>query len=105
MALYRVAHKLAHHLCGSRVADRARSTVKDKMNNTEKTRTVRGEVILPSADLQAETADVVVQVEDVYRADALSVVIAEQRQAGLSLHGGAVLPFIVEVPAELVDEN
>jgi putative lipoprotein len=72
---------------------------------SERTRTVRGEIILPSTDLPAETADLVVQVEDVSRADAPSVVIAEQRQSGVPLRGGAVLPFVVEVPEELVDER
>jgi putative lipoprotein len=75
------------------------------MGDTEKTQTVRGEIILPSADLPSESADLIVQVEDVSRADAPSVVIAEQRQSGISLRDGAVLPFVVEVPAELVDEH
>lgn len=75
------------------------------MDDTQKTRTVQGEIILPGNDLPAETADVIVQVEDVSRADAPSVVIAEQRQSGVSLRGGAVLPFVVEVPAERVDER
>ncbi len=75
------------------------------MSDTEETRTVRGEIILPSANLPAEIADLIVQVEDVSRADAPSVVIAEQRQPGIYLRGGAVLPFVVEVPEELVDER
>ena len=75
------------------------------MGDTEMTRTVRGEIILPSADLPSEPTDLIVQVEDVSRADALSVVIAEQRQSGISLRGGAVLPFVVEIPAGLVDEH
>jgi putative lipoprotein len=75
------------------------------MGDTEKTQTVRGEIILPSADLPSEPADLIVRVEDVSRADAPSVVIAEQRQSDISLRGGAVLPFLVEVPAELVDEH
>jgi putative lipoprotein len=75
------------------------------MENTEKTRTVRGEIILPRDDLPAETADLIVRVEDVSRADAPSVVIAEQRQEVASLRSGATLPFTVEVPEELVDER
>ncbi len=75
------------------------------MSDTEETRTVRGEIILPSANLPAEIADLIVQVEDVSRADAPSVVIAEQRQSGVSLRGGAVVSFVVEVLAELVDEH
>ena len=75
------------------------------MSDTEKTRTVRGEIVLPRDDLPAETANLIVQVEDVSRADAPSVIIAEQRQAVASLRSGAALPFTIEVPAELVDER
>jgi putative lipoprotein len=75
------------------------------MSGTEETRTVQGEVILPNIDLPAETANLVVQVEDVSRADAPSVVIADQRQSGVPLRSGATLPFTVEVPEELVDER
>lgn len=69
------------------------------------TRIVRGEIALPSADLPAETANLIVQVEDDSRADAPSVVIGEQRQSGVSLRAGAVLPFAVEIPAGLIDEQ
>ena len=75
------------------------------MSGTEETRTVHGEIILPSADIPTQIADLVVQVENVSRADAPSVVIAEQRQSSISLPSGAALPFAVEVPAELVDER
>jgi uncharacterized lipoprotein YbaY len=75
------------------------------MDDSEETRTVRGEIILPSAELPAETADLVVQVADVSWADAPSVVIAEQRQSGVPLRGSLVFPFVVEVPAELIDEH
>jgi putative lipoprotein len=75
------------------------------MSDTEETRTVRGEVILPSADFVAATADVIVQVEDVSRADAPSGVIAENRRSGVPLRGGAVIPFVVDVATELVDER
>jgi putative lipoprotein len=73
------------------------------MSGTEKTRTVQGDIILPSTDLPAETANLIVQVEDVSRADAPSVVIADQRQSGVPLRSGAALP--VEVPEELVNER
>ena len=75
------------------------------MGGVKRTHVVRGEITLPSADLPAETADVIVQVEDVSRADAPSLVIGEQRQSGVSLRPGAVLPFAVEIPAEIVDER
>jgi putative lipoprotein len=75
------------------------------MGDTEKARTIRGVIILPNDDLSAETADLIVQVEDVSRADAPSVVIGEQRQSGVSLRAGAVLPFAIEVPAGLIDER
>jgi putative lipoprotein len=75
------------------------------MDDTEKTQTVSGEIILPGADLPAEAACLLVQVEDVSRADAPSIVVSEQRQYGVSLHGGAVLPFVVKVPEELVGEK
>jgi putative lipoprotein len=75
------------------------------MSGTEETRTVHGEIILPSADIPTQIADLVVQVENVSRADAPSVVIGEQRQSSISLPSGAALPFAVEVPAELVDER
>lgn len=64
---------------------------------------VRGEIVLPSTGVGATSADVIVQVEDISRADAPSIVVGEQRQRGVSLHEGAVLPFVVEIPAGLID--
>jgi hypothetical protein len=46
------------------------------MSGTEEARTVQGEIIPPSADIPAENVYLVVQVEDVSRADAPSVVSA-----------------------------
>ncbi|MCI0636571.1 MAG: YbaY family lipoprotein [Actinobacteria bacterium] len=71
----------------------------------ESTWVVRGEVVLPQVTLPAEAAELVVQVEDVSRADAPSIVVGEQRLLGVQLYGGAVLPFEIEVPAGLVDER
>ncbi|MGH8587077.1 MAG: YbaY family lipoprotein [Gammaproteobacteria bacterium] len=68
-------------------------------------RSVRGEIVLPTSELPAKPVDVVIQVEDVSRADAPSTVISQQRQEGVSLRPGGVLPFAVEVPADLVDER
>jgi uncharacterized lipoprotein YbaY len=69
----------------------------------ETTRIVRGEVVVPPFVRPAEAAELVVQVEDVSRADAPSIVVGEQRRPAVRLEGGAVLPFVVEVPASLVD--
>lgn len=68
-------------------------------------RTVRGEVVLPSGDLPAEAAAVVVRVEDISRADAPSTVVGEQRIHHADLAGQRAIPFTIEVPAELVDER
>jgi putative lipoprotein len=75
------------------------------MSGTEETRTVQGEIVLPDTDIPSESANLVVQVEDVSRADAPSVVVADQRQPGVPLRSGATLPFAVEVPEEIVDER
>ena len=75
------------------------------MRGTEEARTVQGEIILPDSEIPAESANLVVQVEDVSRADVASVVIADQRQPGVPLRSGAILPFAVEVPEELVNER
>ena len=66
--------------------------------------TVQGQIILPAAP-GASQADVIVQVEDVSRADAPSIVIAEHRQRGVHLTPGGVLPFKLEVPTDRVEEN
>jgi putative lipoprotein len=68
-------------------------------------RIIRGEVILPEADLPAEALAVVVQVEDVSRADAPSTIIAEHRIGRVHLEGLSTIPFTVEVLTELVDER
>jgi putative lipoprotein len=73
------------------------------MSEPQLTRVVRGHIVVPSADVPVEAAEVVVRVEDVSRADAPSVVIAEHRQRGVPLRRGAVLPFALEVPADRVD--
>lgn len=69
------------------------------------TRTVRGEISLPRTALPPEAALVIVQVEDVSRADAPSAVVGEQRLSGLELHPGDVIPFEVEVDADALDER
>jgi putative lipoprotein len=68
-----------------------------------RTRVVRGDVVVPASGAPHEAAELVVQVEDVSRADAPSVVVGEQRRRGVRLHPGGVLEFEVEVPADRVD--
>ena len=66
------------------------------------TRLVRGEILLPTGAPADAVGDVIVQVEDVSRADAPSMVVGEHRLSGVALRGQP-LPFSVEVPAHLVD--
>lgn len=68
-------------------------------------RTIRVEVVAPPLASSVEAAEVVAQVEDVSRADAPSQVIAEERHQGVKVEPGAVIPFEIQVPAELVDEG
>jgi uncharacterized lipoprotein YbaY len=66
-------------------------------------RTVRGEIVFPGTEVPAEASTVVVRVEDISRADAPSTVVGEQRIDHADL--GRVIPFSVDVPADLVDER
>jgi putative lipoprotein len=66
---------------------------------------VRGEVVVPPDAAPAGEADLVVEVEDVSRADAPSQVIGTLRVEGVEVAPGATLPFAVEVPADAVDER
>ena len=75
------------------------------MSDVEETKSVHGQVVLPNVELPAGTGDLIVQVEDVSRADAPSLVVGEQRQPGVALHSGAVLSFTVNIPAGLVDPS
>lgn len=68
-------------------------------------RVVHGEILLPPEGVPDQAATVVVQVEDVSRADAPSQVVAERRLDGVFLRAGEVLPFEIEVPASLIDER
>ncbi|HXQ70133.1 MAG TPA: YbaY family lipoprotein [Pyrinomonadaceae bacterium] len=69
------------------------------------TNTVRGQVVLPNVELPNQTADLIVQVEDVSRADAPSQVVGEQRVSGVQISPGQVLPFEIEIPTGQVDPN
>jgi putative lipoprotein len=67
-------------------------------------RTIRGDVAMPAGAPGERAARIVVQVEDVSRMDAPSIVVGEQQIEDVPLDGGSV-PFEVEVPAGLVDER
>jgi uncharacterized lipoprotein YbaY len=55
--------------------------------------------------MPAKAAQVIVQVEDVSRADAPSIVVSEHRQARVPISQGGRVPFEVHVPAERIDER
>jgi putative lipoprotein len=67
-------------------------------------RLVRGEVALPHGEPGERAARVIVQVEDVSRMDAPSLVVAERRIEDVPLDGSSVA-FEIAVPAGLVDER
>ena len=67
-------------------------------------RTVSGEIRLPDTGVPEQTVAVVVQIEDVSRADAPSVIVGEQRH-NVKLRPGGVLPLHVEVPGDRIDER
>lgn len=69
------------------------------------TRTVSGEIVLPTSGVSPVSALVIVQVEDISRADRPSTVVGEQRQQGVRLRAGAVLPFSVDIATRLIDER
>ncbi len=73
------------------------------MSGDPATSTVSGQIVLPATAVPVEATAVVIQVEDVSRADAPSQVIAEQRQQGVHLEAGKVLTFAVDVPADAID--
>lgn len=63
---------------------------------------LHGRVLLPELDLPVQAAAMTVRVEDVSRADAPSVVVAETTLRGVRLREGAVA-FDVDVPPERID--
>ncbi len=87
---------------GVSAADQALALPKATMVDTEATHVVRGEILIPPDVAPADAAELVVQVEDVSRADAPSLVIGEQRHQRVRLRAAVALPFEVEVPARLV---
>jgi putative lipoprotein len=75
------------------------------MVQSEPTRIVSGEVLIPEGQEVTEAAQLVVQVEDVSRADAPSIVVGEQRQERVRIGPGSRVPFEVTVPANLIRPN
>jgi len=75
------------------------------MSEAQLRRSVHGRVVVPPTDVPAEAAELVVRLEDVSRADAPSVVIAEHRQQHVPLEAGSAVPFELDVPAERVDPS
>ena len=73
--------------------------------HTGETRKIRVEIVAPPLGSTVEAAEVVAQVEDVSRADAPSVVVAEERLQDVKVEPGAVISFEIDVPAELVDSK
>jgi uncharacterized lipoprotein YbaY len=67
-------------------------------------RSVRGRIVLPR-DFSAESATIIVQVEDVSMADAPANVVGEEEQRGVRLASGVEVPFTVSVPASAIDER
>jgi len=68
-------------------------------------RFVQGEIVLPGSRVPEKSASVVVQIEDVSRADQSSKVIGEQRMQDVPLKSGRVLPFRIEVSPGDIDER
>ena len=67
-----------------------------------RTRSVSGQIVLPP-DAPEKAGAVVVQVEDVSRADAPSTVVAEQRLEHVPLRDRDHLDFAIDVPADAIN--
>lgn len=70
-----------------------------------KHRTVRGRIDLPGDSVPPRAAALVVQVEDVSRADAPSIVVGEKRDENVELEPGGCLFFSVAVPVDAIEER
>lgn len=68
-------------------------------------RVVQGVIELPSDAPEFTPAGILVELEDVSRADAPSPVVQRVQIPPRALSGGAVVPFVLEVPAERVSER
>lgn len=71
------------------------------MDRKEKSLVISGEVVLPSTELRGK-AHLIVQVEDISRADAPAAVVGTYRRSNVVLKAGGTLPFTVEVPASAI---
>ena len=61
-------------------------------------RRIFGQLVLPSNAPSVCVGSALVELRDVSRADAPSKVLANQRQAGISIHPGARIPFEFMAP-------
>lgn len=68
-----------------------------------RSRIVRGHVLLPAGGAPDDAAELIVQVEDVSRADAPSAVLGEFRVPHPKLEPGGLVSFEVEVDEEEID--
>jgi uncharacterized lipoprotein YbaY len=75
------------------------------VDRKDKTLVVKGEVVLPSGDLASRKAHLIVQVEDISRADAPATVVGAYRRSNVVLKAGGSLPFAVEVPASAIESR
>ena len=69
------------------------------------TRVVRGDIVLPAVGIPNKASQVVVQVENVSRADAPSKVVGEHRQSDVPLQPGQTIPFSITIPDSLIDDG
>lgn len=70
-----------------------------------KPRIIRGEIELPPDAPTFKPAHVLVELEDISRADAPSQVVARLRLVTGVLHGGDLIPFALEVLDSALDER
>jgi putative lipoprotein len=75
------------------------------MREDAPTRAVRGEILIPDDVEPTEAAFILVEIEDVSRADAPSIVVGEQRRERVGIRPGAHVPFEVQVPDRLINES
>lgn len=66
---------------------------------------VHGEIELPPDAPKFTPARILVELEDVSRADAPSRVVASRQLEAGSLSGSDVIPFVLEVPTDALDES
>lgn len=67
--------------------------------------TVHGRILLPESHVPGIAAKILVQIEDVSRADAPSRVVGEEQLDNVSLSEGGSLSFRITVPASTVEER